>query len=62
MEPLKDFAADLSGIAERLLNADTEDFLIKKNQAAILKEKYTMEEEKEILESTYNTTEENTDE
>ena len=62
MEPLKDFAADLSGIAERLQNADTEDFLIKKNQAAILKEKYTMEEEKEILESTYNTTEENTDE
>jgi methyl-accepting chemotaxis protein len=58
MEPLEDFAADLTSIAERLRNADTEDFLIKKNQAAMLKEKYTMEQEKEILEAAYNDAEE----
>jgi methyl-accepting chemotaxis protein len=58
MEPLEDFAADLTSIAERLRNADTEDFLVKKNQAAMLKEKYTMEQEKEILEAAYNDGEE----
>ena len=55
IEPLGEFASNLAGIAERLQNADTEDFLIKKNQAAMLKERYTMQDEKEILESTYNT-------
>lgn len=58
IEPLEDFSKDLQAIAHRLQNADTEEFLIKKNHAEILKEKYTMEQEKEILDATYNNREE----
>ena len=58
MEPLQDYAGELDHIAERLENADTNDFIIKKSHAERLKEAYTMEHEKEILQSTFNTKEE----
>lgn len=58
IEPLEDFAEDLQKIAEGLQNADTEEFIIKKDHAARLRERYTMEKEKEILQTAFNDSEE----
>ncbi len=58
IEPLEDFSKDLQKIADQLRNADTKDFLSKTDHAARLQERYTMEQEKEILQTTYDTKEE----
>lgn len=58
IEPLDDFVGELDSIAERLRNADTEDFVIKKSHAERLKERYTMEQEKLILQATVDNKEE----